>query len=48
MLLRQLEYLSPLARELDFGRVAAAGHVSQPAPSEAIQRPEALAAVRLL
>jgi DNA-binding transcriptional LysR family regulator len=41
MLLRQLEYLSALAREGHFGRAAAACHVSQPALSAAIRKLEA-------
>lgn len=41
MLLRQLEYLSALAREGHFGRAAQACHVSQPALSAAIRKLEA-------
>ncbi len=41
MLLRQLEYLSALAREGHFGRAAEACHVSQPALSAAIRKLEA-------
>ena len=41
MLLRQLEYLSALARESHFGRAAEACHVSQPALSAAIRKLEA-------
>lgn len=40
MLLRQLEYLSALAREGHFGRAAEACHVSQPALSAAIRKLE--------
>lgn len=40
MFLRQLEYLTALAREQHFGRAAAACHVSQPALSVAIRRLE--------
>ena len=40
MQLRQLEYLSALAREHHFGRAAAACHVSQPALSTAIRKLE--------
>lgn len=40
MFLRQLEYLSALARERHFGRAAAACHVSQPALSTAIRKLE--------
>lgn len=48
MLLRQLEYLSALARERHFGRAAAACHVSQPALSEAIRRLEAELGVQVV
>lgn len=41
MLLRQLEYLTALAREGHFGRAAAACHVSQPALSAGIRTLEA-------
>jgi DNA-binding transcriptional LysR family regulator len=40
MFLRQLEYLTALAREQHFGRAAAACHVSQPALSAAIAKLE--------
>lgn len=40
MFLRQLEYLTALARERHFGRAAAACHVSQPALSTAIGKLE--------
>ncbi len=40
MLLRELEYLSTLARERHFARAAAACHVSQPSLSAAIRRLE--------
>lgn len=40
MFLRQLEYLTALARERHFGRAAEACHVSQPALSAAIQKLE--------
>lgn len=40
MLLRQLEYLSALAREGHFGRAARSCHVSQPALSAAIRKLE--------
>lgn len=40
MLLRQLEYLTALAREGHFGRAAAACHVSQPALSSGIRKLE--------
>lgn len=40
MLLRQLEYLTALAREGHFGRAAAASYVSQPALSAGIQKLE--------
>ena len=41
MHLRQLEYLSALAREQHFARAATACHASQPALSEGIRRLEA-------
>lgn len=41
MLLRQLEYLTSLAREGHFGRAAVACHVSQPALSAGIRKLEA-------
>jgi DNA-binding transcriptional LysR family regulator len=41
MLLRQLEYLTALAREEHFGRAAASCHVSQPALSAGIRKLEA-------
>ncbi|QYJ02504.1 LysR family transcriptional regulator [Nocardioides panacisoli] len=41
MLLRQLEYLTSLAREQHFGRAAVACHVSQPALSAGIRKLEA-------
>ncbi|HEV7651586.1 MAG TPA: LysR family transcriptional regulator [Actinophytocola sp.] len=41
MLLRQLEYLTALAREGHFGRAAESCHVSQPALSAAIRKLEA-------
>ena len=40
MFLRQLEYLTVLARERHFGRAANACQVSQPAPSSAIRKLE--------
>ncbi len=40
MFLRQLEYLTALARERHFGRAAAVCHVSQPALSSAIRKLE--------
>ena len=40
MFLRQLEYLTALARERHFGRAAEACHVSQPALSAAIRKLE--------
>lgn len=48
MLLRQLEYLTALARERHFGRAAAACHVSQPALSVAIRKLEAELGVELV
>ncbi|MEJ3654389.1 LysR substrate-binding domain-containing protein [Actinomycetes bacterium KLBMP 9759] len=48
MLLRQLEYLSALARERHFGRAAKACHVSQPALSEGIRRLEAELGVQIV
>ena len=48
MLLRQLEYLSALARERHFARAARACHVSQPALSAAIQRLEADLGVQIV
>jgi DNA-binding transcriptional LysR family regulator len=48
MLLRQLEYLSALAREGHFGRAAEACHVSQPALSAAIRKLEAELDVRIV
>lgn len=48
MVLRQLEYLSALARERHFGRAAAACHVSQPALSVAIRKLEAELGVELV
>ncbi len=48
MLLRQLEYLSALAREQHFARAAAACHVSQPALSAAIRRLEADLGVQIV
>jgi DNA-binding transcriptional LysR family regulator len=48
MLLRQLEYLSALARERHFGRAASACRVSQPALSEAIRRLEAELGVQVV
>ncbi|WP_433293069.1 LysR family transcriptional regulator [Pseudonocardia sp. CA-142604] len=48
MLLRQLEYLSALARERHFARAAAACHVSQPALSAAIRRLEADLGVQIV
>jgi len=48
MLLRQLEYLSALARERHFGRAAAACQVSQPTLSEAIRRLEAELGVQVV
>jgi DNA-binding transcriptional LysR family regulator len=48
MLLRQLEYLTALARERHFGRAAAACHVSQPALSVAIRKLETELGVQLV
>ena len=48
MLLRQLEYLSALARERHFARAARACHVSQPALSAAIRRLEADLGVQIV
>lgn len=48
MLLRQLEYLSALARERHFGRAAAACHVTQPALSVAIRKLEAELGIELV
>jgi DNA-binding transcriptional LysR family regulator len=48
VLLRQLEYLSALARERHFARAARACHVSQPALSAAIQRLEAELGVQIV
>ena len=48
MVLRQLEYLSALARERHFGRAAAACHVTQPALSVAIRKLEAELGVELV
>ena len=48
MLLRQLEYLSALARERHFARAAAACHVSQPALSSGIRRLEAELGVQIV
>jgi len=48
VLLRQLEYLSALARERHFARAAAACHVSQPALSAGIQRLEAELGVQIV
>lgn len=48
MLLRQLEYLSVLAKERHFGRAARACHVSQPALSVAIRKLEAELGVELV
>ena len=48
MLLRQLEYLSALARERHFARAAAACHVSQPALSAGIRRLEAELGVQIV
>ncbi len=48
MLLRQLEYLSALAREGHFGRAAAACHVSQPALSAGIRKLEHELGVRIV
>lgn len=48
MLLRQLEYLSALARERHFGRAAATCHVTQPALSVAIRKLEAELGIELV
>jgi len=48
MLLRQLEYLSALAREGHFGRAALACHVSQPALSAGIRRLETELGVQIV
>lgn len=48
MHLRQLEYLSALAREQHFARAATACHVSQPALSEGIRRLEADLGVQIV
>jgi DNA-binding transcriptional LysR family regulator len=48
MLLRQLEYLSALAKERHFARAAAACHVSQPALSAALRRLEADLGVQIV
>jgi DNA-binding transcriptional LysR family regulator len=48
VLLRQLEYLSALARERHFGRAAKSCHVSQPALSEGIRRLEAELGVQIV
>ena len=48
MHLRQLEYLSALAREQHFARAAAACHASQPALSEGIRRLEADLGVQIV
>ncbi|MEU9736710.1 LysR family transcriptional regulator [Streptomyces sp. NPDC048002] len=48
MLLRQLEYLSALAREGHFGRAARACHVSQPALSAGIRKLEAELGVQIV
>jgi DNA-binding transcriptional LysR family regulator len=48
VVLRQLEYLSALARERHFGRAAAACHVSQPALSVAIRKLEAELGIELV
>jgi DNA-binding transcriptional LysR family regulator len=48
MVLRQLEYLSALARERHFGRAAAACHVTQPALSVAIRKLEAELGIELV
>lgn len=47
-MLRQLEYLSALARERHFGRAAEACHVSQPALSAGIRRLEAELGVQIV
>jgi DNA-binding transcriptional LysR family regulator len=48
MLLRQLEYLTALAREGHFGRAAQACHVSQPALSAGIRKLEAELGVQIV
>jgi DNA-binding transcriptional LysR family regulator len=48
VLLRQLEYLSALAKEQHFARAAAACHVSQPALSAAVRRLEADLGVQIV
>lgn len=48
MLMRQLEYLSALAREQHFGRAAQACHVSQPALSSGIRKLEAELEVQIV
>jgi DNA-binding transcriptional LysR family regulator len=48
MVLRQLEYLSALARERHFGKAAAACHVTQPALSVAIRKLETELGVELV
>lgn len=48
MLLRQLEYLTALAREGHFGRAAQACHVSQPALSAGIRKLEAELGVQVV
>ncbi|MDN5855832.1 MAG: LysR family transcriptional regulator [Actinomycetia bacterium] len=48
MLIRQLEYLSALAREGHFGRAAEACHVSQPALSAGIRKLEAELGVQIV
>jgi len=48
MLLRQLEYLSALAREGHFGRAALACHISQPALSAGIRRLETELGVQIV
>lgn len=48
MLLRQLEYLSALAREAHFGRAAEACHVSQPALSAGVRKLETELGVQIV
>lgn len=48
MLLRQLEYLTALARECHFARAAASCHVSQPALSAALRRLESDLGVQIV
>jgi DNA-binding transcriptional LysR family regulator len=48
VVLRQLEYLSALARERHFGRAAASCHVTQPALSVAIRKLEAELGIELV